>query len=749
MATPQDSLAAALAERYVIEREIGAGGMATVYLAQDVRHRRKVALKVLRPEISAPIGAERFLKEIEITANLVHPNILPLFDSGTVDGTVFYVMPFVEGETLRARLEREKQLPLADAVRIAAAVASALEHAHRHGVVHRDIKPENILLSGTHTLVADFGIGKTMNVADGMRLTGTGMVVGTPAYMSPEQASGETTLDGRSDLYGLGVVLFEMLSGTVPFSGSNPMAILARRFTESAPSIRTLRAAVPEALDRAVARALAREPVDRFATVAEFAEALQAGSAVTTAAAPVGPPRASIAVLPFANLSADSENAFFADGITEDVIAQLSKIRAVKVISSRSVMAFKGRAQSLREIGATLNVATVMEGSVRRAGNRVRIVAQLIEAESEQNLWAETYDRDLNDIFAIQAEVALRIATALQAELSTEERNRLVKKPTRDLEAYQFYLLGRQSFFQFTKEGIRRGIEYLEKAIQRDPGYAMAYAGLALAYVEVAVGQGVVALRSEEALRRARDAAAKALEIDPELGAAHCIAAYLKFSCDFDWIGAERDFKRAIELDPGGSDTYDLYGVMLYALERHDEALVMLRHARELDPIAHRTDIVTGLLRAGQPVEALQMAISVVEFDPNYPRAHSALGWAYLMNGRQEEGLASLEHAVSLAPGDTLWLAQFGQALGMAGKTEQARDVVRQLEEMSRERYVSPYHMAYPFVGLGDLERAMDLLEQAYQERAGAIYGIKGSFLFTTLRSHPRFIALCRRMNLA
>ena len=746
MAPPPPALAAALADRYRLEREIGVGGMARVYLAEDLKHRRKVALKVLHPELAAVAGVERFLQEIEITANLQHPHILALHDSGTVEGTAFYVMPFVEGETLRARLDREPQLPVADAIRIATAVASAIDYAHSRGVLHRDIKPENVLLSGGHAMVADFGIGKSMRIAADGPMTQTGMVVGTPAYMSPEQATGEP-LDGRSDLYSLGVLLFEMLAGTVPFAGSSVMAILSRRLTETPPPLRAVRPAVSESLELAVSRALARDPGERFTTGAELVLALEAVLTAPANGQPVV--RASIAVLPFANLSADPENAYFADGITEDIIAQLSKIRAMKVISKASVMAFKQRDKSMGEIAATLQVATLLDGSVRRAGNRVRIVAQLVDPRSGQNLWTETYDRDLTDIFAIQTEVALRIAGALQAELSAEERGRLVKPPTSDVAAYQFYLKGRHAMFRVTAEGLRTGIEYFEKAIRQDPGYALAWAGIAFAYSEMAGSAGDTDLQPADAVRRAKDAVARALEIDGDLGAARCIQAYLKFTRAFDWAGAERDFKRSIELDPGNADAYDLYGLMLVALERNDEALVMLERAQELDPLAHRTDVSNALLRAGRYEEALRVAAPAAEANPEYPRAQATLGWAYFKCGRIAEGLATLEHTCALSPDDTMFLAQLGQAFGLAGQPEQAREVLGRLEELSRHRYVSPYHFAYVFVGLGEFDRALDQLEQAYEERGGAIWGIKGSFLFQPLRSHPRFTALLQKMNLA
>jgi serine/threonine protein kinase len=363
-----ERLAAALAGRYTIERELGRGGMATVYLADDLKHHRKVAIKVLRAELGTVLGPERFSREIRTVAGLNHPHILPLYDSGEADGLLFYVMPWVRGVSLRQRLTRERQLPIEEAIRMVRQVASALDHAHAHGLIHRDIKPENILLHEGEAMVTDFGIALAAGAAPGERLTDTGLMVGTPEYMSPEQAAGDRVLDARSDVYSLGCVLYELLAGEPPYLGATAQAVIAKRFTDPVPRVRRLRAAVPPAVEQALTQALARVPADRFASAEAFANALTA---------PRGdqgrPP--SVAVLPFLNLSPEPENEFFADGITEDVIAQLSRIRALKVISRTSVMQFKKRERSLREIGAALEVATLLEGSVRRAGSRVRIVA--------------------------------------------------------------------------------------------------------------------------------------------------------------------------------------------------------------------------------------------------------------------------------------------------------------------------------------------------------------------------------------
>jgi len=477
--------------------------------------------------------------------------------------------------------------------------------------------------------------------------------------------------------------------------------------------------------------------------VAALAEQLRAAPVLRTPTAENG--RSSVAVLPFINLSSDAENEYFADGITDDVIAHLSKIRALKVISRTSVMRFKQRQQTLKEIGATLGAATILDASVRRAGDRVRIVAKLVDVHTDQHLWAETYDRELTDIFAIQTDVALQIAAAMKAELSREERSRVRRGPTNDVPAYQLFQRGREFYIKYTPENLLRSIEFFDKAIARDPSFALAYAVKSIAYTElVEVG----ALSPALAYERATEASEQALKLDPELGAAHCTLAYLKSAHEFDWAAAEEGFKRAIELNPNGADAYVLYGRMLAGLGRFDEAIAAQEHAHALDPLAHRMDRITTLLRAGRFEEAIKPAEDAAEFEPGYDRARSTLGWSYFLNGNQSAGIAELERAVACSPGNTLWLGQLGQAYAMAGDEAKARAILEQLESYAREKFVSPYHFAYVYTGLGESDRALDYLEKAVIARTGPTYAMKSSFLFTSLHNHPRFRALLREMKL-
>ena len=610
-------------------------------------------------------------------------------------------------------------------------VAQALQYAHDRGVVHRDVKPENILFHDGSAVITDFGIALSTDE----RLTATGLVMGTPAYVSPEQAAGERDVDSRSDQYSLACVLYELLAGEPPFTGASAQTIIAKRFIDPAPSVKRLRTTTPLAVDRALAKALSRSPADRFPTIAAFADALtQPAGAVTRPA--------SVAVLPFRNMNAESENEFFADGITEDVIAQLSKIRSLKVISRASVLPFKTREQGLREIGATLQVATILDGSVRRAGNRVRIVASLIDPEADEHLWTETYDRELTDIFAIQMDVSLQIAAALKAELSPDERTRIRREPTADVHAYQLYLQGRYWAARYTADSMQKGVEYYEQAIAADPSFALAHAAMAQVWAELAISGAV---KETEPIRRSRAAVTRALAIDNGLGDAHAVSALIKFSQDFDWVAAEDEFKLALELSPGSADIYDHYGWLLGSMCRFDEALRMVRRAHELDPLAHRTDVGSMLIRAGKYEAAVVAAKQAVEFDPNDARGFAVLGWANFKLGRTAEGIGLLESAVALAPANMMYLAQLGEALALAGDATRARGILRQLDDLSHQRHVSPYHFAYVYTGLGDADRAIDWLERAYADRGGSIYGIKGSFLFTPLRTHPRFVALLKK----
>ena len=531
------------------------------------------------------------------------------------------------------------------------------------------------------------------------------------------------------------------LAATDPHSGEYAQALM-RALDAAGDRAGAIRYAAEHAQRRRVELDLEADP-----DVVALSEQLRVAPTrrQTSATAPDHARLPSVAVLPFLNLSGDTENEYFADGVTEDVIAHLSKIRDLKVISHTSVKPFKKRIHSLKEIATRLGATTVLDASVRHAGDRVRVVATLVDVASDRNLWAETYDRQLTDIFSIQTDLALQIAAALKAELSRDEQMRVRKQPTQDMHAYQLYQLGRQWFLKYNPEGYARAIEHFNRAIVRDPTFALAYSNLAQAYTEL-VESGTMA--PDVAYRHAAEAAATALRLDPELGAAHCTMGYIKGVCEFDWTGAEQEFKRALELSPSSGDTCDLYGRLCAGLGRYDDAIVLQRRAKELDPLAHRIDFATTLLRAGRYGEAVAASEEMVDLDPSYDRARATLGWAYFLTGKRDEGLAELEAAVSFSRANTLWLGQLGEAYGMAGNLTKAREILKELEERAETAYVSPYHFAYVYIGLGEIDRAMDWLERAVSERTGPAYSIKGSFLLTPLHAHPRFSALLQQMKL-
>ena len=741
---------------YEIVAPLGAGGMGEVYRAKDLRLGREIALKVL-PEAVARDAEHlaRFEREARTVAALNHPNIVVLHSIEEVAGVRFLTMELVEGANL-ATLLAPGGLPLAQVLDLGIAIADALAVAHAHRVVHRDLKPANVVVTPDGRVkVLDFGIAKrllpgsaeaTGTMTATSPITARGDVVGTAAYMAPEQIRGQD-VDARTDLFAFGILLFELLTGRRPFTGATTAEWVASILHEAPLPLTRFRGDLPPDLSRIVLRCLDKDPERRIQTAKDVKNELElVQRGLASGPGPVArPARAvpSIAVLPFDNRGSDAEDEYFADGITEDVIAQLAKVRTLKVISRASVMPFKKHHESLRGIAAKLEVAHLLEGSVRRAGDRVRIIAQLVDPASGQNLWAETYDRRLTDIFEIQTEVALKIAGALRAELTPHEQERIRREPTRDVQAYELYLRGRQSLASFNLEGIRRSIEYFDQAIARDPDYAPAYAGLAIAYPELAENG---ALDRERAAARALAAAASAVALDPELGEAHCAQAYARLVFELDWSAAEAGYRRALELSPGSAMTYDLYGRMCAGLERYDEAIALLEQAHELDPLTERADLATTLLRAGRNEEAARMLAARVQIEPNDARLRATLGWALFRQGRVGEGIAELEQAVSLRPDEGVWLAQLGEAYGLSGQTQRARDVLGKLEDPSRPP-ASPYHLAYVHTGLGDLERAIDCLESAVDRRTGPVYGLKGSFLLAPLRDHPRFVALLRRMQ--
>jgi serine/threonine-protein kinase len=746
-------LSHALAGRYRIERELGAGGMATVYLAHDERHGRPVAIKVLLPELAAALGTERFLREIRTAAALNHPHILPLLDSGDAGGILFYVMPLAGGESLRDRLAREVHLTIDDALQIAREVADALAYAHRQGVVHRDIKPENILLSNGHAVVVDFGIAALVGAQGQSKLTGTGLAVGTPTYMSPEQAAGEPA-DARCDVYALGCVLYEMLAGAPPFTGPSAQAVLARHMADSVPSIRTVRAAVPAAIERVVMRALAKVPADRYAGPAEFARALprdaEAAADTSQPMARLAPQPAAaataIAVLPFASLSTDPENEFLADGIAEEIINALARVPGLKVAARTSAFSFKGRNEDLRVVGEKLGVGIVLEGSVRRAGNRLRVTAQLINVGDGYHIWSERYDREMQDVFAIQDDVAAAIVGRMRLTLD-ERSGGLVRAGTTNVQAYQLYVRGRALLYR-RGESIEPARAAFEEALALDPSYALAHAGLAdacwyLALWGIRPPAGVIP--------RAREAAQRALELAPDLAEAHYARACIAFSQDYDVPTFRREFARAVELNPGyiqarcGRALYDL------TFHRGDFAAALAESGSALrdDPLsAYATTIHAMVLCfAGRAEEAVAHAVRATELDPQSVVAwwhrQVIVGWS----GDHAASVAAGERALELSSRGAYQVGSMAAEYGRVGDVTSARALYDELRARAARGWVPPTVLAQAAVACGQQDEALDLLTCAVDEHDSMFPGRAAFRDYDAIRSHPRFVELLRRIS--
>ncbi len=696
---PIQRLRESLAQTYTIDRELGRGGMASVFIAQDCKHDRSVAIKVLHPDLAASLGPERFLQEIKLAARLNHPHILPLFDSGTVDGLLYYVMPYVEGESLRERLDREQKLPIDEAVHHGRAIASALDYANRQGIVHRDVKPENVMLYEGEAMVMDFGIAKAVSVAGSDTLTQAGMMIGTPAYVSPEQASGELNLDGRSDQYSLACMLYEMLTGERPFNATTAQGVMTKRFTETARPMRAIRATIPESVERAVAKAMTTEASGRYLTTGQFGQALASGSMGTPNDTAVLPPPVvsaakSVAVLPFVDMSVDADNGYFTDGMAEEIINALSKIQALRVASRTSSFAYKGRNEDISEIGKKLKVSTVLEGSVRKMGNKLRITAQLVNVADGYHLWSERYDREMEDVFAIQDEISQAIVKALRVILSEDEKKQIEKPRAVNIEAYDFYLRGMQHVHQLRRKSLEYAREMFNKAIKIDPEYARAHAGVANCYSML---YSFFDAR-EFNLRQADSASSKALELEPGLAESH-LARGVAVSLSKRFDEAEQEFEQAMRLDPNLFEAPYWYaqaqlsqgkyeeavrlgeravalrpedyqsmgfiGIALKSLGRHHEAQGYYRRESELiaqhleqHPDDARACIMGASSSAniGDAERSAYYAARALAVDPEDPMVLYNVACAYGILGKTAECLDALELAVSKGWGDKAWL---------------------------------------------------------------------------------------------
>jgi serine/threonine protein kinase/tetratricopeptide (TPR) repeat protein len=778
-------LRAALDGRYSIDREIGAGGMATVYLAQDLKHNRPVAIKVLDPDLAAAIGGERFLREIETTANLRHPHILPLYDSGEADGLLFYVMPLVEGESLRKRLARESRLEVADAIRLAREVAEALAYAHAHGVVHRDIKPDNILIESGHAIVADFGIARAVRAAGTSTLTATGSSLGTPAYMSPEQAAGEQTLDGRADQYALACVIYEMLAGEPPFTGPTAASVVHQHMIAEAPPLTHRRAGVPGSIAYALQRALSKDPTDRFPSMEDFAAALggstsdvpsfatppkgrrdrklilpsagallviastagwwlsRGGTASQQGAVPLDAAMSipdistdpSIAVLPLANLSGEKEQEFFSDGISEELTNLLATVPGVRVIARTSAFSFKGKQATVPQIARALHVAAILEGSVRKSGERVRIDVRVVRAKDGSQLWADTYDRTLDDIFKVQDEIASAVVKQLQLKLLTVAPRAREANP----KAYALDLQGQFLVRQGTPESRAQGIDRLKQALAIDPRVVSAWNGLAGAYFSQASNSE---RPPAEGRRLAREAVSKALQIDPNDAVALSLRGWIAMNYDNDFVSAANDFQQALAHSPG-SGVVGNAAMFVQNLGRLDEAIKATQYQFEHDPANPRIpfNLASTYYFAGRWDDAIATAKTVLAMSPARTSIHATMALALLYKGDPNAALAALQ----AEPSEEFRLPALAMVQHALGRKHDSDSSLTALIAKFGNDDASSVASVYAY--RGEADSAFQWLERAASQ--GGLANVVIDPPFGALRRDPRWLPYLRKAGKA
>ncbi|HEY0243115.1 MAG TPA: protein kinase, partial [Gemmatimonadaceae bacterium] len=684
-----------LSDRYDIQRVLGRGGMAVVHLAEERKHQRKVAIKVLREDVGASVGAERFLREIGIAARLSHPHIVPLIDSGQAEGQLYYVSPFVPGGSLRDRLSREKKLTVNDTVRIAVEVGAGLDYAHRNGFVHRDVKPENILFADGHALLADFGIAHACGGPNTEPLTKGGIALGTPEYMSPEQASGTDDIGTSTDIYALGCVVYEMLAGHPPFMGNSSLSVMARHVTEKPKPLRSIRPEVPPHVEHAVAKALAKMPEERFTTASEFTAALQQPQSAAARRGVTAARR--VAVLPFVNASPDPDNEYLSDGITDELIDALAKVEGLRVASRTSVFALKGKPQDVRAIGALLDVSEVLEGTLRRSGQDLRITVQLTSTANGELVWSHRYDRRLDDVFAIQDEIARTIVNTLRATSFSDLADPSANRGTESVQAYGLYLRGRYAWNKRTQEGVAEGIRFFEQAIEADPGYALAYTGLADSY---ALALDYRSVPVHEGFERAKFYARKALELDEGLAEAHASLAWSLFIYDWDWNGAAAEFRRSVELDPRYATARQWYAFLLASQGRFEEALIEAHSAQEAAPasVSVRRGLGYVYFYARRFEQAKYHLLRAIEMNPVAEESYRVLGLILTYAGEFTEAERVLREALELEGAATYTKVTLALSLARRGELDYARETLNMLEERLTHDYVSPVELATLYI---------------------------------------------------
>jgi eukaryotic-like serine/threonine-protein kinase len=764
------SLQCGLGSAYTLERELGGGGMSRVFLAEETALSRRVVVKVLAPELLEGLSAERFAREVRLAARLQHPNIVPVLAAGDASSLPYYTMPYVDGESLRARLEHRGALSAVEAIAILRDLARALAYAHEQGVVHRDVKPENVLLSGDTAVVTDFGIAKAVDAArvgpSSTSLTQLGMAVGTPAYMAPEQAVGEANVDHRADLYAWGVVAYEMLAGRHPFANrKSAQALFAAHLVETPTPLDTVCVGLPVGLAPLVMGCLAKDPAHRPLSARELVDALAGSSpSMGALAAPFSSTLPSIAVLPFVNLSADPENEYFSDGISEEVLSVLAQDRGLRVAARSSSFAFKGRQADLRAIAGQLHVTMLLEGSVRRAGNRVRIAVQLVNAADGYQLWSDRYDRELTDILAVQDEIATAIGATLSQRLREAAGDTTSAAPTQrarrtrqrvSVEAYDEYLKGRYANRNLRGVGHEPGPAHFRRALEIEPTFVAAHTGLAESYLWLAFS---LTIAPSEAFPMVRRHARRALALDAESADAHWLLAEVALWHDWDVEAAEEYVRSTLALEEHHAEATMTMALCLNARCRGNEALAAAGAAVQIDPLGAGTRIwfVAIAFNVGAFDVVRDEASRLASEHPEYGEAFRWRALAHLLLGNMAEAQADTATARSLSTSN-IWLERSDAVVAsQAGDVDSARRVLDSLLERSRQEWISPIMIAQAQQALGDNDAAFHWYERAYQSRDNflVILHTDRSFQLSppgaqAITSDPRWEGLIRRIGIA
>jgi serine/threonine protein kinase/Tfp pilus assembly protein PilF len=783
------------ANRYQIIEELGKGGMGNVYRALDRKLNEEVAIKIIKPEIASDKKTlERFRNELRLARKISHRNVGRMYELMEYMEIHYITMEYIPGQDLRSLIRQTGKLSAETAISIAKEVCEGLAEAHRLGVVHRDLKPSNILINKQgDAKIMDFGIARSLKSKG---ITGTRQMIGTPEYMSPEQVDGED-VDQRSDIYSVGVILYEMLAGRVPFEGDTPLSVAYKHKNKKPPNPREFNAQITDELSVLVLKCLEKDKEARYQSAGEIRsqlEEIEKGLLIPVIISPQKKPLTSkeitvqfrmkkffipiavlillaigaiavwqlflkkpttplssgrpiIAVLPFSDLSPLKDQEYFCDGMTDEIITKLSRLQGWKVMNKTSVMQYKETEKNIKDIGRELGVTSILEGSIRKEGDDIRVTSQLINVEDGFHLWSEIYNRKLDRIFAIQNDIAENIVSALKQKLTPEEMQRLQKKTTENLEAYNLYLQGRYFWGQRTKEAMQNSVELFRQAIEIDPDYALSYSGLADCYI--AGGGSYLDLSAKEAYAKAKEMAQKALELDDTLAEAHTSLAGVLTSYFWYWERAENEFIRAIELNPSYATARTWYAEHLWSIGRHDVSIQQAKLALELDPLSPMISTILGVAFyfAGDYDRAISQYLKTLENTPNFQRAINWLGFSYVKKAMYPEAIEHFQSVIKLSDGQSADLAALGYVYALAGQRDEAEAVLRQLESLSDQRYVSPVDMAMLHVGLDNIDQAIEYLEKAYEEHADRMSWIKVHPVFDPLRSDPRFQAILQRMN--